>query len=326
MDNKTLRVVVLPIDGFALMSLASAIEPMRAANLFAGREVFRLSYMTAEGGPARSSAGAIVPADTAFVDIADVDLALVVAGGDPLNIEIDETLSWLRQRARLGVRIGGVSGGPVVLARAGLMSGRRMTVHWEHAQELSETYPDLLIERSLYVVDRDRITCAGGTAALDMMHALIAERLGVAFARRVSDWFMHTEIRASADPQRAGGGERYGTANMNVSAAIEVMENHIADPVDLGQLALLVGLSPRHLNRLFIQELKTSAMAFYRQLRLEIAAKLLTRSTLSINAIAEATGFASPSHFSAAFARHYDKPPARWQRGIGRQPESESAS
>jgi len=181
------------------------------------------------------------------------------------------------------------------------MRGYRMTLHWEHAQALSEVSPELLIERSLYVIDRNRLTCAGGTAPLDMMHALITKHHGADFARQVSDWFLHTTIRLSSEPQRAGLAERYRTHNQAILAVIETMENHIADPLELKQLAAVVGLGARQLNRLFKQKLGTSTIAFYRKLRLDISENLLLQSQLSITEIAIATGFVSTAHFSSIF-------------------------
>ena len=194
--------------------------------------------------------------------------------------------------------IGGVSGGPVILAKAGLMQQRRMTVHWEHAEALSLVSPQVVIERTLYVMDRDRMTCAGGTAALDMMHALISKQHGADFARKVSDWFLHTDIRPSEGPQRSGLAERYKVNDRMVLMAIELMENHIADPLELDQLAPIVGVSARQLNRLFAEKLNVSTVRFYRSLRLEKARELLQQTTLNLAEISSATGFANSAHFS----------------------------
>ena len=112
--------------------------------------------------------------------------------------------------ARLGVRIGGISGGPYLMAAAGLLADRAFTLHWEYAGATVETFPDARLTRARYVTDGDRLTCGGGVAPLEMAHALIAERMGEAFARRVSDWFLHTAIGAADDPQRASAVERYG--------------------------------------------------------------------------------------------------------------------
>lgn len=304
------RVGVLLIDGFALMSYASVVEPLRAANLLAGRPVYDVRNVAASGTAAASSGGAIVPGRGAVGDRPEFDLLLVVAGGDPAAFADARVFGWLRRAARAGVTLGGVSGGPVVLARAGLMAGRRMTVHWEHAAALAEIAPGLLLERSLYVIDRDRVTCAGGAAPMDLMHALIARHHGAGFARRVSDWFLHTEVRPSGGPQRAGLAERWGTTNQAVLDAIAAMESHVADPLSLWQLATVAGVGPRQLNRLFRAKLGRSAMTFYRDLRLETARNLVRNSSLAMTEVALATGFASSAHFSRAHSARYGRPPS----------------
>lgn len=302
------RIGILPIPGFALMSYASVVEPLRAANLLSGETVYETLHFTM-GTRAQSSGVAAIDAGSPIGGDPGLDLLFVVAGGDPAAFSDGRVLAWLRQLARRGVVLGGVSGGPVILARAGLMAGRRMTVHWEHAPALSEISPGLLVERNLYVVDRDRVTCAGGTAPLDLMHALIAEHHGGALARRVSDWFLHTDIRPSGGPQRSGLAERIGTRSAPVLDAVAAMENHIADPLSLEQLAGSAGTSPRNLNRLFQQHLTQTVMEFYRGLRLDLARRLLLNAPLSVTEIALATGFASSAHFSRAFSARWGYPP-----------------
>lgn len=309
-SGRPFRIGFLLIDGFALMSYSAAVEPLRAANLLAGRELYTVEHLPVIGGQSVSSSGAIIRATSHLGERVDFDLMLVVAGGDPARFSDPRIFQWLRHLARRGVQIGGVSGGPVVLARAGIMAGRRMTVHWEHARILAELDPALLLERNLYVIDRDRLTCAGGTAALDMMHALITDHHGADFARRVSDWFVHTEIRPAGGPQRAGPVERYGTSNPSVLQAIELMENHIADPLALDQLARLCNLGARQLNRLFRAKLGRSTMAYYRGLRLDKADNLLSQSTLNVTDVALATGFANSAHFSDSYRRKFGRSPS----------------
>ena len=294
------RVGILPVPGFALMSYACTVEPMRAANLLSGRNLFELVHLST-GGPVASSGAASVERCAVVGDEEALDLVLVVAGGDPFAFEDEAIFGWLRSLDRAGVHIGGVSGGSVSLARAGLMEGRRMTVHWEHAEALTERHPEALIERRLYVMDRDRLTCGGGTAPLDMMHALISSQWGSVFARLVSDWFLHTDIRAAAAPQRGGLPERLGSHSPHLVEAVSAMENHVADPLSLTQLAMIAGVTPRHLNRLFAERLGQSAMAYYRGLRLDVARRLLRDTPMSVAEIAETVGFATPGHFSNAY-------------------------
>ncbi|MHA1566357.1 MAG: GlxA family transcriptional regulator [Alphaproteobacteria bacterium] len=304
------RIGFLLIDGFALMSYAATIEPLRAANLLSGQKLYEIDHLAPTGPQSVSSSGAVVEATTNIGARADFDLVLVVAGGDPVSFLDKAVFQWLRHLATRGVPLGGVSGGPVILAAAGLMAGRRMTVHWEHAAALAEISPPLLVTRTLYVIDRDRLTCAGGVAPLDMMHSFIADRHGPNFARQVSDWFLNTQIRPSVGPQRAGLVERYRTTSAAVIRAIDAMENHIADPLTLDQIADLAGVGPRQLNRLFHQKINATTMTFYRDLRLDSACKLLDQTSLTITEIALATGFASSAHFSHLFRRRYGGTPS----------------
>lgn len=316
MDNhllpeKTYKIGILLIDGFALMSYSSVIEPLRAANLLGKKHLYKVDHI-AIGNRHKtiSSSGAVIYATATISDHQDYDLILVVAGGDPSSFNDEPTFQWLRNKARHGIRLGGVSAGPVILANAGVMKGYRMTVHWEHAAALSENTPTLLLERSLYIMDRDRITCAGGVAPLDMMHALQSEIHGPEFARKVSDWFIHTDVRPSGDPQRSGMVERYGTHHPSIIQTLEIMENHIADPLNLKQLALLSSISSRQLNRIFIEKIGQSTMSVYRNLRLEKAYNLIEQTVLSLTEIALATGFSSSAHFSKAFQEKYGSPPS----------------
>ncbi len=311
MDKAPIHIGFLLIDGLALMSFAAASEPFRAANLLAGKTLYRITNIATNGTHATTSSGAQIPTEQSE---GPFDLLLVAAGGNPFASSGRALTAFLQKQAAHGVRLGGISGGPVHLAKAGLMKGRRMTVHWEHAAPLASQMPDLLLERSLYIIDRDRVTCAGGTAPMDLMHALIAEDFGAAFARRVSDWFLHTEVRPSGGPQRAGLIERYGVTHPKLLAAVETMENHIADPLDLKGLAMITDISPRQLNRLFIKHLGQTTMTFGRKIRLDAARQLLTGSTLTITEIALATGFGGSAHFSRVIREEFHQSPSEIRR------------
>lgn len=309
-EDRPQKVGFLLIPGFALMSYAAAIEPLRAANLLSGRRLYEWCHISPKGEAARASTGALVPCDLAAGDEAALDLLIVCAGGEPAAFDDARTLAWIRRHAAHGTVIGGVSGGPVVLAKAGVAAGRRMTVHWEHAEALKAAYPDILLGRALYVIDRDRVTCAGGVAPLDLMHALIAERHGAVFARQVSDWFLHTDIRPASGPQRGSLAERYGVRDRHVIAALELMENHIADPLEGAQLAQAVGLSLRQLERLFRERLARTPMQLYRAIRLDRARSLIRQSSLSLSEVALACGFSSNSHLSREYRKHFATTPA----------------
>ncbi|RJL10726.1 GlxA family transcriptional regulator [Paracoccus siganidrum] len=302
------------IDGYALMSMASAVEPLRAANLLSGRALFELTFLSADGGWQRSSV------DSAFETLPlkaarpDFDVVFVVAGGEPMGYRDPRVLGWLRRLDRGGVALGGISGGAAILAAAGLLRARRFTIHWQHVDAMRARYPDALIERRLFVIDRDRFTCAGGMAPLDMMHALIAADFGAELARQVSDWFIHTGIRSAEAPQQLDATRKYELRHPALAAAVELMASHIADPLKLSDLAHLSGIGMRQLDRLAQAHFGKSAMRFYRGLRLEKAAELLRQPSLSLTEVAAATGFASPSHFSRAFKEEFGTGPGAWRQ------------
>ncbi len=300
----------LLIDGFALMSFSAVVEPLRAANLIAKNELYEIDYYSIDEHSSQSSSGAIIKSTKALNNMNHLDFLFVVAGLGSTSFKEEGVFKLLRKLAKQGVTLGGVSGGPVILAKAGVMKNRRFTVHWEHASEMREMFPEFVIERTLYIKDRDRYTCAGGVAPLDMMNAIITEHHGNNFAQRVSDWFIHTEIRPSASPQRSGLSERYPNATQTMILAIEAMRNHIADPLDLDQLARISEVSVRQLNRLFKEKLNVATMEFYRQQRLHTAGKLLKQSSMKMIDIAQATGFVSAAHFSAAFNKQFGQTPS----------------
>lgn len=317
---QTMRVGFLLLPDFALMSYAAAVEPLRAANKLTGRELYSWRHVSLDGTAATASNGASIQADHRVGDQIDLDILFVCAGGNPALFADRAAYRWLRSLARAGVAIGGVSGGAYILARAGLLDGYRATIHWEHLPAFSEDFPQLLIERSLFVIDRDRLTCAGGIAAVDLMHALIERDHGHHLATAVSEWFLHTEVRSGGGPQRMALQERYGVNNPKLLAALSVIERRIEEPPSSRELALIAGTSMRQLERLFAKHLKTTVGAHSLKVRLARAKTLLRQTSKPILEISVMCGFASASHFSRCYRATYGHAPkAERQAADGRQ-------
>jgi len=294
----------LLVPGFALMSYASTVEPLRAANLLTGRGLYRWWHATPGDQPAIASSGAAVLPDFTFgADADDLDLVLVCAGGNPAVFNDRQTLAWLRRLARRGVAIGGVSAGPYILAKAGLLDGRRCTVHWEHMPAFQEAFPGAKLTRSLFELDGDRITCSGGVAGLDMMTALIARDHGHELGAAVSDWFLHTYVRDGAGPQRMDLRFRLGVTDEALVAVLKAMEDNIEEPLSRTQLSDIGGVSLRQLERSFRAQLHRGVHQHYLTLRLDRALRLLRETSLAVVEIALATGFGSASQFARAFRR-----------------------
>ncbi|MFM8301325.1 MAG: GlxA family transcriptional regulator [Actinomycetota bacterium] len=297
------------------MSYASAVEPLRAANQIAGRTLYRWWHAAPDDSPAIASNGAAVLPDYEFGrDANDLDLMLVCAGGNPAEFSHNRTFAWLRRLARQSVILGGISGGPFVLARAGLLEGRRVTLHWEHIPAFEETFPHIVVTRSLFELDGQRITCSGGIAALDMMVALIAQDHGHELAAAVSDWFLHTHVREGARPQRMELRFRLGIGDEKLLAALKAMEANLESPVPRSELAALADLSMRQLERAFRAQLGRGIHEHYLSLRLARAQQLLRESSLPILDVALATGFGSASQFSRAYRQAFGAPPSSMRK------------
>jgi AraC family transcriptional regulator, glycine betaine-responsive activator len=306
--SQTYGFVLIP--NFALMSYASATEPLRAANLIAQTALYETVPLSMGGKPVPSSSGFAIPCQDLANAGARCHTIFVVAGGNPDDWGDPSALyPSLRRLARQGVRIGGISSGAYLLAAAGLLDGRDFTIHWEHAPAMREAFPHLAPRQARYVLDGDRVTCGGGVAPLDMMHALIASRLGQAFARRVSDWYLHTAVAEPTAPQRGSSSERFGTHHPGLITVLEKMEATIEQPLERATMARLAGVSPRHLDRLFAEHLGVSFQTTYHRIRLDHARRLLEQSPLSISELAFATGFSGASHFSKAFKDHFGMTP-----------------
>jgi transcriptional regulator GlxA family with amidase domain len=310
LDAPATRVGFLLVDGFPLMSYASAVEPLRAAVTLSGRPLYAWSHLTVDDRPVAASNGVTIAPDLALAAAGGLDLLLVCAGGNPAGFTDETTFARLRDLAAHGLAIGGISGGAYLLARAGLLHGRRATLHWEHIPALLEEFPDLAIERSLWVFDRDRPTSAGGLAAFDMMVELIGRRHGLDLARRVSEWYLHTRTRSGDDAQRLSLRDRWGTANVRLLQVLAVMEERLEEPVDRDALARLAGVTVRQLERLFRAHLGTTLGDHYLGLRLERARTLLRQTSLSVAEIAVACGFAAPAHFSRVYRARFALSPS----------------
>lgn len=300
---------LLLIDDFALMSYASVIEPYRAANILSGQTLYRWLHIAAHDQSCRASNGAAFLAEQEVGEPLVCDTLFVFAGGDPTDFGDGRTLAWLRRMAAQGTTIAGISAGPYILAQAGLLHNYRATIHWEHRVAFQEKFPEYNVEDGLYVIDRQRITCAGGMAGMDLAIELIAREQGHELATQVSDWFIRSEQRAADKPQRLSLRERYGVNSPHLLKTLAYMEAHIEEPASRDDLARVAGVSIRQLERLFSDALGTTISETYMTIRLTQAEQLLRATSLSITEVALACGFRSLSHFSRRFRHCYQRSP-----------------
>lgn len=309
--QSTTTVGFLLVPGFALMSYTAAIEPLRAANLLSGRKLYRWWHAAPSGDPVTASNGVAVIADCSTRTERAADMVFVCAGGNPATFAHKTSFAWLRRLARKGTALGGISGGPFILARAGLLEQHRATLHWEHMPAFREAFPHVSVVPSLFEIDGNRITCSGGISALDMMLALIERDHGRQLAASVGDWFLHTQIREGYGPQRLDLRYRLGIADEKLLRVLGLMEMNLEHPLPRADLALRAGISLRQLERLFQIHVGHGIHEHYRWLRLERARKLLRETSLAVLDVALSTGFSSASQFSRAYSSTFGEPPSR---------------
>ncbi|MEG9500257.1 MAG: GlxA family transcriptional regulator [Methylorubrum extorquens] len=294
-----IKVGFILVPDFPLMAYTAAVEPLRAANTLSGYKLYEWWHAAPGGGAVRASSGVAVLTEVEVGSAAQrADRIFVCAGGNPAAFDDPDLFAWLRDLARRGATIGGISGGPYLLARAGLLAGRRCTLHWEHVPAFEERYPEIDVVRSLFEIQGDRVTCSGGIAALDLMLNLIERDHGPGLAAGVSDWFLHNQIREGLSPQRMDLRQRFGVRDPRLLRALAAMEGHLDAPLSRAALADLARVSVRQLERLFRDLLGRGLHRHYLDLRLNRAQQLRRESALSASEIAAATGFASADELS----------------------------
>lgn len=308
------RFVFLLLDRFTMLAFASAIEPLRIANRMVGREVYRWKLAGEGGDVAVCSNGAAFKLDLGLDEIDRDDVLLVCGGMDVQKATTRGVLNWLRREARRGVTIGGLCTGAYAIAKAGLLDGKKATIHWENQDGFLEEFEDVKLTKSVFVMDGNRWTTAGGTSSLDLMLKVIAADHGEDIANSVADQLIYSTIRTDQDTQRLSIPTRIGVRHPKLSQVIQMMEGNIEDPMSPAELAELVGMSTRQLERLFRRYLNRSPKRYYMELRLQKARNLLMQTDMSVINVALACGFASPSHFSKCYRAHYNTTPYR-ERG-----------
>ncbi len=299
----------LILPQFSMLNLGSAMDPLRAANRMSGRSLYEWRVITLDGGSVPASNQIDLIAREKLSEVERIPNLIVVTGLEPHLYAVPGVLAPLRRLARQGCRLGAVSTGSYILAKAGLLDGYRCTIHWEYLNSFKEEFPNLEVTQELYEVDRDRLTCSGGTAAIDMMLHLIAEQHGRDLATAVAEQFIHGHIREQKAPQRMALRNRLGAAHPKLLAVVALMEENLEDPITRAELARQVGLSTRQLERLFRGYLKRTPTRYYLELRLQRARGLLTQSSMSVLDVAMACGFVSASHFSKCYRDYFKRTP-----------------
>ena len=304
-----LQIDFLLIKDFSMMAFTSAIEPLRLANRVAEKELYRWRIISLDGNSVEASNGAEILIKQSAATIENVKIIFVVSGVNVQMYEDERLFAFLRRISRLGSVVGALCTGAHLLAKAGLLNDRRCTIHWENLGAFRELFPEIEVSADIYEVDKNRITCSGGTAGLDMMLFLIGKQYGDQIVAEITEQFIHDKIREPHDQQRTELRTRIGITHPKLLIAVGDMESNLEDPLGQTELALRAGLSTRQLERLFRKYMSMTPTRYYLNLRLKRANQLLYQTTMSILTVALACGFVSASHFSKCYKEYYTRSP-----------------
>lgn len=305
----SVSLILLP--GFSLFTLGAVRAAFTVANEVEGEALYRLRQYSAEGEAASSQCGLALPAESlARLNVEQPGLLLLIA-----DERIDERLGEAarhqlgQQLRRLGQDsvwvLGACGTGAQVLAQHGLLDGYRAAIDWKFQAEAEQRHPGTVFTQGLYELDRNRISAGAGVAVIDLLLHWLGKRHGSMFAAEVAVALGLERLRGGDERQPVPASAQPAVGSTRLRDALELMAANLAEPLQAEDIAQLVGVSRRQLERLFRQHLDTFPSRYYLELRLKHARRQLKQTTLSIQQVGLACGFTSGSHFSTTYRNYF---------------------
>ena len=321
LSDTMLNVIVVTTPHFNMSATAGFLDPFRAANYLEGKALVRWSILSEQGGACTASNGMTINTQKlSEARESRPDIAIISSSWTPEANRSTQLHTMLWRWERQGATLGALDTGAFILAEAGLLEGRRATVHYEHIDAFGEMYPDCEISEELFVYDGNRVSCCGGSASVDFALNLLRGTHGDEIANATARYIFHQSVRPVGTKQHAGDLEPLGnTAPSTVKRAIALMETHLETPLSIENISKQLGVSQRQLERLFREYVRKTPSLYYRDIRLDRARGLVTQTEMPLSQVALASGFASQVHFSRAYRERFGLPP-RTDRVEGRVP------
>lgn len=307
-QNATRTVGVLLFPNFSNFCLANAVEPLRAANTLARRPLYRWQFLGLTNEVLTSSSGLPVTPEESLARHPGGDCLLLLPSYDFRSQATPEVLRALRAARRRFRTLIGMDMGSWLLAAAGLLDGRRATLHWDELDHFAEAFPEVETSPERVVQDGDILSCGGGTTAFELMLDLIGRHHGPMLRLEVAALFMHGERPLPADlPPRLSDDQL-------VEAAVSIMRRNVEAPLPVAAVARRLQVTPRALERRFRAVLGRGPGATYRALRLNAARRLVEQTTLTISEIATRCGYEDASALTRAFRAAFGAAPRDLRR------------
>jgi transcriptional regulator GlxA family with amidase domain len=300
----------LTLPRYSMIAVSTAVEPLRMANSLTGEPVYEWSIVSLDGLPTPASNGLHLAPTMALDQLGAVDILFVCGGVDVQDAVSPKILAALKRLAERRVPLGALCTGGYALAKAGLLDKYRATIHWENLSALREEFPRIHLSDQLFSIDRDRFTCSGGVAPLDLMLHLVETQLGARVSQLISEQFIVDRVRNDRDRQYVPLRAQIGVSHDSLIKVAQLMEANIEKPLSLDEIAAATGLSRRQIERLFKRHLNCVPKRYYLQMRLRRARELLLQTSMPIIDITTACGFQSPPHFSRCYRAQFGCPPS----------------
>ena len=321
-DRAPLKLTFLILDGASIMCVASAIDPLRAANRVAGEKLFDWSIVSPDGNSAQTSAGLPI-AVTGTFDGDDATDVLVIIGGFGARFEAASALLTQLSRAVRSLRaVCGVEAGTWLLGHAGLLEGRTATTHWEDLEDFAARFPGCNVRPDRYVIDGAVMTAGGASPVFDLMLHLIRSRHGMALALDVASVFIYDQTRAATEAQPLVSLGRLDGYDPRIAQTIRLMESHIDRPLTMAALARCANVTTRTLEKSFMAAIGETPGAYFLRLRLSAARRLVLDTAEPMADIAARTGFSSAAAFSRTFAKAFGQSPMRMRKAESARSQS----
>ena len=314
--TKPLVVNILIFPSSSLMTIASTIDPMRAANRIAGKEIFYWKIVSPRGLAVDLTCGLSLPVNGQFTDTAKGDLLIIIGGFDALNQALPVTPIRLKRILPNFKKIVSIEGGTWLLAKTGALDGRKATTHWEDLERFSDQFPKINVVADRFVVEGKYVSVGGASPSFDFLLSFIEENFAAALAYDVSSVFIYSSTSHAADPQPFVSFGRLAEREPRVANAIRLMEARIDSPVTIAAIAKNVKISARRLETLFNSQLGLSPAAYFNRLRLKSAERLLKDTNLTIQEIGLRTGYSSSAAFSRSFKKFSGKSPINFRHSL----------
>jgi transcriptional regulator GlxA family with amidase domain len=302
-------VYTLLLPGYSLLALAGCVEVLHALNRQANRPLVRVVPVSAT--PLATAGGIDIANGVGYATFATAvdttrDLLLVVSDAPLPEEGLLDAVELLRTHSHMPV--GGIGTGTWLMARAGLLDGQRATIDWPYSTMFADEFPRVVVSNSVLEISAMRLSAAAGTASVDLTLAWVTQHFGDAQAAEIAEQLGY-ERRAAHQPQRVPLAARIGGGQPKLTEAVTLMETNIAEPLPTEEIARLVGVSRRQLERLFKQYLQSLPSRYYLEMRLARSRALLTQTSQSILQIGLTCGFSSGPHFSSAYRNHFGLTP-----------------